>query len=759
VISRIIVRGWPTLLVLAACIGIALANAVRAPGIVLAVVVLVTGVAALVPDARLPACALALVLVGWWWGSTRLDALDRSVLASEIGRSGLATAVVTGPVRKTPFALRVPAEVRQFRSRPLRERVLLELPVGRSPPQGAVLVLRVTVGAPRGPEVGFDERGWLARRGVHVVLHGGDWRIVGRRGGIGGVSDRLRAHVARAIAPGLDGERRAVLAGIVLGEDEGLTDELRASFKASGLYHLLAVSGQNVAYLALGVLGLAWLLGIHRLTAEIGAIGAIGAYVLAVGWQPSVVRAGVAGGLASLAWLLARPRDRWHFLALGAAVLLAWTPACLFEPGFQLSFAAVGAIFMLLPRLRLALEGYPLPKWLRDALAVSTACGAATAPILWLQFGSVPVYSLLANALVTLAIGPLLGLALVGSLVQPLLPSVALALAWVNGWLAAYIAVCAGVVAGLPLAQIDSRGAVFVLLATPLALLALQRLPRWRRRRRLALACAATVVPALLVWQLLPSASLPPPKGLRITFLDVGQGDSILLQVPEGAMLVDEGPPEANVAQQLRTLGVRRLAAVVLTHPQRDHIGGAETVLRRVAVDSVLDPYLARSSSYRRFALAEARKHGVEVVETRAGDTFRLGRLHLRVLWPNRPGTESEDPNRLPIVVLATYGEIDALLTADAETDVTAKLLSRHVEILKVAHHGSADAGLASELRELRPVVAVISCGRGNDYGHPRPSTVAALRASPGLSLYRTDEDGRVVVESDGQRITVRKGR
>ena len=102
--------------------------------------------------------------------------------------------------------------------------------------------------------------------------------------------------------------------------------------------------------------------------------------------------------------------------------------------------------------------------------------------------------------------------------------------------------------------------------------------------------------------------------------------------------------------------------------------------------------------------------------------------------------------------MLATYGEVDALLTADAETEVTARLLSRRVEILKVAHHGSADPGLASELRELRPAVAVISCGRGNDYGHPTASTLAALRESPGLSLFRTDEDGRVVIESDGRR-------
>ena len=750
-------RTWPTLLVLAACVGLAAANGVAAPALLIGLVPVAAATAAMFPRARFPACAVAIALAGWLWGSARLDAFEHSLLAPEVGRSGEVEAVVTGTARKSLFALRVPAEVHRFRERSLRERVLLELPVGRSPPQGAILALRATIAAPRGQEDGFDERGWLARRGVHVVLRGGGWRIAGRRGGIGGVSDRLRAHVARAIAPGLDGERRAVLAGIVLGEDEGLSDELQDNFKDSGLYHLLAVSGQNITFLALGVLGLAWLLGIPRLAAEVAALAAIGGYVLAVGWQPSVVRAGVAGGLASLAWLLSRPRDRWHFLALGATVLLAWTPASLLEPGFQLSFAAVGSIFLVVPRLRLALEGYPMPAGLREVLAISTACGAATAPILWLQFGNVPVYSLLANALVTVAIGPLLGLALVGSLIEPLLPSAALALAWLNGWIAAYIAACANAVGGLPFARVGSGPAVCVLLGAPLTLLLLHRLPRWRRPT--ALACAATLVPALLVWQLLPSERLPPPTGFRLTVLDVGQGDSILLQVPEGAVLVDQGPPEAKVAQQLRELGVRRLAALVLTHPQRDHIGGAANVLRRLGVERVLDPRLEASGPEEREALAAAADRRVEVVEARAGAAFRLGRLRLRVLWPNRAGSPTEDPNRLAVVVLASYGQVDALLTADAETDVTAPLFSRRVEILKVAHHGSADPGLENELRELRPTLAVISCGRGNDYGHPRASTLAALRESPGLSLFRTDEDGRVVIESDGRRLTVRTDR
>ncbi|MBA2462890.1 MAG: DNA internalization-related competence protein ComEC/Rec2 [Actinobacteria bacterium] len=751
-------RSWPTLVIVAACVGMALANAVRAPGA--AVVAVAAGAAGAVlarPSARLPLWILAVLLAGWWWGSVRLDAFDRSLLEPQIDRSAAAEVVVTGPARHTEFAIRVPAEVRRFGELAVRERVLLELPVGRSPPQGAILVLRAKAVAPRGPENGdddFDERGWLARRGVHVILRGGEWSIVGRRGGVGGLSDRLREHLSRAIGAGLTGERRAVLAGIVLGEDEGLSEELRDSFKTSGLFHLLAVSGQNVAFLAGAVLGLAWLLAIPRLAAQIAVLAAIAGYVLAVGWQPSVVRAGVAGALVSLAWLLSRPNDRWHFMALGAAVLLAWTPASLLEPGFQLSFAAVASIFLLVPRLDRALEGYPVPRGLRLVLAVSVACGAATAPILWLQFGQVPLYSLLANVLASAAVGPLLSVALVGALVEPMVPSATLALAWINGWIAAYIAACARLVAQLPHARIGSGAAVAVLLAAPVAIVLLRRLPPWRRP--LATACAATLVPALLVWQFWPVRPLPPPAGLRITFLDVGQGDAILLQVPQGAILVDQGPPEGRVAQQLSALGVRRLSAVVLTHPQRDHIGGAEEVLRKLAVESVLDPQLTGSSPYREDALVAASAHRVPVVPARAGASWQLGSLRLQVLWPNRPGLAGEDPNRLPVVLLATYGEIDALLTADAETEVTARLLSRPVEILKVAHHGSEDDGLEEELRQLRPTIAVISCGRGNDYGHPRAETLAALRTVSGLNLYRTDLDGRVVVDSDGHRISVR---
>src|SRR5439155_324186 len=219
---------------------------------------------------------------------------------------------------------------------------------------------------------GFDEQTWLRRHGIHVVLAGDRWRLLGHRRGLGGFGDRLRSWLASSVADGLHGEQRGVLLGVVLGDEQSLSERLRRDFRASGLYHLLAVSGQNVALVATGALVLAWLLGLPRWLGQLGALTAIGGYVLAVGPQPSVVRAGVVGALGSLAWLAARPADRWYFLLLAGLVLLAWNPYDVLDAGFQLSFAAVAAIFVLVPRFAGVLDGYPLPRKLAAATAVAT---------------------------------------------------------------------------------------------------------------------------------------------------------------------------------------------------------------------------------------------------------------------------------------------------------------------------------------------------------------------------------------------------
>ena len=402
---------------------------------------------------------LVVLAAGWWWGSARLAELDRSPLLAEVDRAARVSAVITAEPRVGTFEQRVFARVSRFGPRRVDEPVQLELPLGRSPPQGARVSLLGVVRLPRGPKDGFDERTWLRRQGVHVVVKVDEWTVTGRRGGVGGAGDRLRGWLRRASAPGLAGERRALVEGVLLGDDNGLTPGLKNAFRRSGLYHLLAVSGQNVVLLAGGVLGLALLLGVPRLWAHLGALAAIGAYVLAVGPQPSVIRAAVSGAAVSVAWLAARERDPWHVLLLAAVVLLAWNPYTLFDAGFQLSFAAVVAIFLAVGPLVRVFEGYPLPRTLGGAVAVSAACSVATAPILWLQFGAVPLLGILANALVEPAVGPLLGLAFAAAAVDPVAPTLAVALAWVNGWIAAYIALCARLVAAIPVAQARGPGA------------------------------------------------------------------------------------------------------------------------------------------------------------------------------------------------------------------------------------------------------------------------------------------------------------
>jgi competence protein ComEC len=449
----------------ALCLGLAGANLIR--GSMPVALCLCAGLVLATParGARPVLLLAALALLGWWWGSARLDALDRSVLLAHVDTSERSVLAVTGPTRHSKFELRVPAQIRRFGRFRFREAVLLELPLGRAPPQGALIETVVTVRRPKPPKNGFDETTWLRRHGVHVVLRADRWRQIGRRGGLGGIADGLRRALAGSIAPGLRGERRGIVEGVVLGDEQSLSDDLRQRFRTSGLYHLLAVSGQNVVLVAGGALALAWLLGIPRWLGQLGALAAIAAYVLAVGAQPSVIRAGVSGALVSLAWLAARPADRWHFCLLGALVLLAWNPYTLLDPGFQLSFVAVAAIFVLVPRLLKTFEGYPLPDAFAGVIAVSTACGLATAPILWLQFHALPLLTVPANALAAPAVPPLLALAFAAALVAPVSQPAADAIAWLNGWFAAYLAACARVVGGLPGAQVRSGRALFVLLS------------------------------------------------------------------------------------------------------------------------------------------------------------------------------------------------------------------------------------------------------------------------------------------------------
>jgi competence protein ComEC len=239
--------------------------------------------------------------------------------------------------------------------------------------------------------------------------------------------------------------------------------------------------------------------------------------------------------------------------------------------------------------------------------------------------------------------------------------------------------------------------------------------------------------------------------GLRIDFLDVGQGDSILLQPADGgALLVDGGPPGQDLARKLLEAGAESLAVALVTHDQSDHAGGLEEILGELPVGR-----LAFASSPRSL-LADAKDAGARPLRIAGGDRITSGSLSLDVLWPPEAGWKTaggRDPNARSVVLLARWRDFTMLLCGDAEAEA-APIDPGPVEVLKVAHHGSEDAGLAALLDRLAPRLAVISAGEGNPFGHPAPETLAALQTS-GVEVLRTDRDGRVTLEVGGAGIGV----
>lgn len=305
------------------------------------------------------------------------------------------------------------------------EDVLLLAP-GYRPQLGAVY--RVSG---RLSEIDSHVRAYYATQGVHLELRASRLVLTGRRGGLWGTVDAAHAAALRRLGAGPEASpARALVAGVTLGETGGLPADVRQRFRDSGLYHLVAVSGQNVALVVIFALGCCAALGVIGAPARLAAIGVTVLYVLVTGAGPSIVRAGVAGGLVAIAWLASRPVARWHVLACGAAVVLALNPLDLFNPGFQLSFAAVWAIFVVAPRVA---------PWMGSAVAVSVACTLVTTPIAWWHFGRLAPLSVPANLLALPAAAPILVCGLGAIVLGTVWPPLAVPLLTIADILAGYL--------------------------------------------------------------------------------------------------------------------------------------------------------------------------------------------------------------------------------------------------------------------------------------------------------------------------------
>lgn len=588
------------------------------------------------------------------------------------------------------------------------------------------------------------------------------------------LAGRLRGGLREA-TDGLPPDARALLPGLVVGDTSRVPPDLEEAFRATDLTHLLAVSGANltiVLALLIGPPGLAQRaerrgiaprLGISlRATALIGGALTLG-FVIVCRPEPSVLRAAACGLIALLAIGTGRRRSLIPALAAAVLLLVLYDPWLARSPGFLLSVLATGALLTLAPRWSTALQGRRVPPRLAEALAAAAAAQAVCAPVVAVIAARVSLVAVPCNLLAEVAVAPATVLGFATLATAPLAMPVAKVLAWCASWPASWIADIARTGAALPGSGVDWpggwRGGLLLAVATLGVVLVGRRLSRhpW-----LSVACALLLILAIVQPPPLTRAIAGwPPPGWRFAMCDVGQGDATVLAVGEGeGVVVDAGPDPVLVDRCLRSLGVTRVPLVLLTHFHADHVAGLPGVLRGRSVGAIQTTGYQEPPEQARFVRKQATAHRISVTSAVAGERRRAGGvLDWQVLWPSAvgsvqgpgPAPAPEGPNDASVTLLVRAQGLTLLLLGDLEPPAQ-RALSRTpavaalppVDVLKVAHHGSAyqDPGL---LRRAAPRLALISCGRNNSYGHPAPRTVAALRAG-GAEVLRTDTEGSIAV-------------
>jgi competence protein ComEC len=648
---------------------------------------------------------------------------------------------------------------------------------------------------------GFDYGAYLAHQGIDAVASvsgpGGvalaaapprlsrwmPWRMI----------EQWRDRIRRAALATLSDPARGIFLGIIVGEQGYLPDEERDAFMATGTVHILSISGSHLGLLALLSFGLVkgicrilpamWLLALSRTitptrVAAVTTLVLVTFYTLLAGAEVATVRSLAMIAIVMLAVWLGREHDLSRAVACAALLLVAQNPRALYDISFQLSFMAVTAIALVVGARRPDdSDGLPPPQisireragtWLRDYVWLTGGVTLATLPLVAYHFKQIAWLGVLVNAVVV----PLAGFVLVplglGSAVwllvtgQAVLPAAALNQT-LSEIMAAMVALCArapGAEWHVASPAIVTIAVFYSLLAGAIRLVSEGR-GLWRRR-----ACLAGAI-VLLVWWAWSPRDLPGEDAVRVTFLDVGQGDACLLELPDGrTVLIDAGARydtldmgRAVVGPYLWERGIARLDHVIATHPQLDHVGGLAWVVRSFDVGRYWSNGVAREEPFYRRLRETLQARGLAEEQAAEGRAIiDSGPCRLDVLNPPaNPGPPLPEDgggalsgtalNNLSIVTRLRCGAQTFVFTADAEAGALARLHSRGLlagaTILKVPHHGAAGSLYRPWIREAGATAAVVSVGRRNAYGHPAPNVIAAYHEA-GIHLLRTDRDGAV---------------
>lgn len=565
----------------------------------------------------------------------------------------------------------------------------------------------------------------------------------------------LRFHFLDVIDAQLVGEEAALMRGILLGDKETMSDAMQEHFKNSGLSHIVAVSGMHVGYLVMLLFLLTELLHVRRRTASIIAAAALAVYVGLVGVTPSVIRATILGLIVIGGNLLYRPPDTLTSLGAAGLLILVPNPLAAFDAGFMLSFSAALGITVFSDHVQgwlgALLDRTRIGRWRAVRSVVSVLCVTISAqlfsfPVMVYLFGTVSVWSLVTNLLVTPIIPILMAagmlLCYLGSLWDVLALPVAgfcyVLLRYVNGVASLFGGASAGVWAVGEMSPFLLLG-YGLLLGTCYCVIT-------RKKRFVTLCCAAPLA-ALCILGLLVTIGPIRPLGVydaQVCFINVGQGDCSYIQLGDTDILVDAGgritdSEENNIGAKtvvpyMRKKGVDAVDIALVSHYHADHAQGMLGVMDTMEVGKLVLPFTYADSALKDQLLAKAAEEDIPVVYFMAGDTLQFSAdAEMEMLSPDPEWLKGQtNQNNNSLVARLDCGETSFLYMGDLESDGEAYLLDTRADaldadVLKVGHHGSRTSSSAAFLAAVTPDYAVICCGEDNSYGHPHQEVLDRL--------------------------------
>jgi competence protein ComEC len=556
----------------------------------------------------------------------------------------------------------------------------------------------------------------------------------------------------------------AVLEALLLGEDGRLDPATVENLQQTGLYHLFAISGGHIAIISLLLFSLLRMVRLSRRASSLVLAVFLVFYTVLVEGSPSVLRATLMTIALLAGRLLWKDVHVLNTIAASAFALLAVNPSSLFDAGFELTYAATLAIILFMAPLARRLPRLPFK--LSELGAMSLAATLGAAPLIARSFNRVAFSSFLLNFPAIPLVGLIMGMGYAFLPFAAFVPAAAGPPAALLKWLVAIFSLISHALDPLPWLSIRVATPPPAVLAGYYAALGLSLAkPRFRAQRPLVLA-AFLVFAVLLVHS--PFRSGPP--GLRVTMIDVGQGESILVELPGGTtMLVDGGGLAGSpfdvgdkvVSPVLWRKGITRVDRLVLTHAHPDHLDGLVAVARNFRVGELWEGRPAPAEGSYAALLASLPARTARRVCVR-GDRFEAGSVSVEVLHP-APAVGRTVPvpasNELSLVIKITYGATSFLFMGDAgplaEKAVLESGADLRCDVLQAGHHGSAASTSAALLAAARPRLILVSAGEGNTYGFPSPALLARASAA-GAEVLRTDLDGAIEIRSDGCRLSIR---